>query len=186
MEHLYSLTGKSRKLGGKNKMNEITNKIKALIVSEQEELKDIEEFKNKTKTKLDSMTKRFERFFNYDCLPCGYSKPCDSYRFSENAVNLLIDKIDQQDKEIKKLKKELSKYGSYKTTDERIRDLENLYSDYKKENLQLKQSQNQKAIEELKKIKNYFLDTEDWLVDSCAIEEFIINQLKELEVQNEV
>lgn len=48
---------------------------------------------------------------------------------------------------------------------------------------QLKQSQNQKAIEELKKIKNYFLDTEDWLVDSCAIEEFIINQLKELEVQ---
>ncbi len=51
---------------------------------------------------------------------------------------------------------------------------------------QLKQSQNQKAIEELKKIKNYFLDTEDWLVDSCAIEEFIINQLKELEVQNEV
>lgn len=51
---------------------------------------------------------------------------------------------------------------------------------------QLKQSQNQKAIEELKKIKNYFLDTEDWLVDSCAIEEFIINQLKELEAQNEV
>lgn len=38
----------------KNKMNEITNKIKALIESEQEELKDIEEFKNKTKTKLDS------------------------------------------------------------------------------------------------------------------------------------
>ena len=35
-------------------MNEITNKIKALIESEQEELKDIEEFKNKTKTKLDS------------------------------------------------------------------------------------------------------------------------------------
>lgn len=53
-------------------------------------------------------------------------------------------------------------------------------------NQQLKQSQNQKAIEELKKIKNYFLDTEDWLVDSCEIEEFIINQIKELEVQNEV
>ena len=35
-------------------MNEITNKIKTLIVSEQEELRDIEEFKNKTKTKLDS------------------------------------------------------------------------------------------------------------------------------------
>lgn len=35
-------------------MNEITNKIKALIESEQEELKNLEEFKNKTKTKLDS------------------------------------------------------------------------------------------------------------------------------------
>lgn len=35
-------------------MNEITNKIKALIESEQGELKDLEEFKNKTKTKLDS------------------------------------------------------------------------------------------------------------------------------------
>lgn len=34
--------------------------------------------------------------------------------------------------------KELFKYRSYKTTDERIRDLENLYSDYKKENQQLK------------------------------------------------
>lgn len=29
-------------------MNEITNKIKALIESEQEEVKDLEEFKNKT------------------------------------------------------------------------------------------------------------------------------------------
>ncbi len=54
-------------------------------------------------------------------------------------VNLYdcVDLLNQQDKEIKKIKKELSKYKSYKTIDERIRDLENLYSDYKKENQQL-------------------------------------------------
>lgn len=57
---------------------------------------------------------------------------------------------NQQDKEIKKIKKELSKYGSYKTTDERIRDLENLYSDYKNENQQLK-----KQLEETKQAASY-------------------------------
>lgn len=146
--------------------------------------------------------KRFERFFDYDCLPCGYSKPCDSYRFSEDAVNLLIDRIDQQDKEIKKLKKELSKYGSYKTTDERIRDLENLYSDYKKENQQLKQSQKQLAIEELEKLRplitrqTYICGgkaTENEIVKANAynrcladIRDILDNQIKQLEAQNEV
>lgn len=146
--------------------------------------------------------KRFERFFDYDCLPCGYSKPCDSYRFSEDAVNLLIDRIDQQDKKIKKLKKELSKYGSYKTTDERIRDLENLYSDYKKENQQLKQSQKQLAIEELEKLRplitrqTYICGgkaTENEIVKANAynrcladIRDILDNQIKQLEVQNEV
>lgn len=143
--------------------------------------------------------KRFERFFDYDCLPCGYSKPCDSYRFSEDAVNLLIDRIDQQDKKIKKLKKELSKYGSYKTTDERIRDLENLYSDYKKENQQLKQSQKQLAIEELEKLRplitrqTYICGgkaTENEIVKANAynrcladIRDILDNQIKQLEVQ---
>ena len=146
--------------------------------------------------------KRFERFFDYDCLPCGYSKPCDSYRFSEDAVNLLIDRIDQQDKEIKKIKKELSKYGSYKTTDERIRDLENLYSDYKKENQQLKQSQKQLAIEELEKLRplitrqTYICGgkaTENEIVKANAynrcladIRDILDNQIKQLEAQNEV
>lgn len=146
--------------------------------------------------------KRFERFFDYDCLPCGYSKPCDSYRFSEDAVNLLIDRIDQQDKKIKKLKKELSKYGSYKTTDERIRDLENLYSDYKKENQQLKQSQKQLAIEELEKLRplitrqTYICGgkaTENEIVKANAynrcladIRDILDNQIKQLEAQNEV
>lgn len=146
--------------------------------------------------------KRFERFFDYDCLPCGYSKPCDSYRYSEDAVNLLIDRIDQQDKKIKKLKKELSKYGSYKTTDERIRDLENLYSDYKKENQQLKQSQKQLAIEELEKLRplitrqTYICGgkaTENEIVKANAynrcladIRDILDNQIKQLEAQNEV
>lgn len=176
--------------------------------------------------------KRFERFFDYDCLPCGYSKPCDSYRFSEDAVNLLIDRIDQQNARIKELKDEngyiifadgyddngieVNKqvYTTYKSKcdeliqenqqlkqqlldEERAHDLcidsfneecEKLRKQIKFESEareRFKQSQNQKAIEELKKIKNYFLNTEDWLVDSCAIEEFIINQLKELESENE-
>lgn len=91
---------------------------------------------------------------------------------------------NQQDKEIEELKEKYNKlYECYKEQSQK--DLKTIY-EYVNENQQLKQSQNQKAIEELKKIKNYFLDTEDWLVDSCAIEEFIINQLKELEVQNEV
>ena len=56
------------------------------------------------------------------------------------------DLLNQQDKKIKELEKKLSKYKSYKTTDERIRDLESLYSDYKRENLQLKDQ-----LEKLKK-----------------------------------
>ena len=62
---------------------------------------------------------------------CYYDiEECQELFYDEEVLN----RLNQQDKEIKKLKKELSKYKSYKTTDEQIRDLENLYSDYKKEN----------------------------------------------------
>lgn len=100
----------------------------------------------------------------------------------------IFDLLNQQDKEIKKLKKELSKYKSYKTTDEQIRDLENLYSDYKKENLQLKQSQKQLGIDVLKKLKE--LCKTNWIISGWlpikVLQEEIDNQIKQLEVQNEV
>lgn len=51
----------------------------------------------------------------------------------------------------------------------------------KEENKQLKQSQNQKAIEVLEKVKKYFLTTDDWLVDGCELLDFVNNLIKELE-----
>lgn len=76
----------------------------------------------------------FEAGSFYWCLKDNDTKLLKPLVHLHNCVDLL----NQQDKEIKKIKKELSKYKSYKTTDERIRDLENLYSDYKKENQQFK------------------------------------------------
>lgn len=54
--------------------------------------------------------------------------------------------------------KELSKYKSYKTDDERIKDLTNLYSQYAEENKQLKQQLEEKDKEllEFKRNKLYF------------------------------
>ena len=66
-----------------------------------------------------------------------YDSQEDELYFYNINSNKVISILNQQDREIKQLKKELSKYKSYKTTEERIRDLENLYSDYKKENQQL-------------------------------------------------
>lgn len=157
-------------------MNEITNKIKALIEIEQEELKDLEEFKNKTKTKLDSdesfslsTYRMLVRTLAEAALKIDLHKA-----FIEKLQNLLPNELEKENQQL------INQYDL----------LNKKYCEEMDKNIalieQLKQSQNQKAIEELRKIKNYFLDTEDWLVDSCAIEEFIINQLKELEAQNEV
>ena len=189
-------------------MNEITNKIKALIVSEQEELKDIEEFKNKTKTKLDS-DESFS-LSTYRMLIRTLAEAALKIDLHKTFIKKLQNMLPfdcvfvktQFSEEIKKLKKELSKYGSYKTTDERIRDLENLYSDYKKENQQLKQSQKQLAIEELEKLRplitrqTYICGgkaTENEIVKANAynrcladIRDILDNQIKQLEAQNEV
>ena len=80
---------------------------------------------------------RYKLIYNEEEL--GYAIIDTEADLSDNihGWNILCDLLNQQDKEIKKLKKELSKYKSYKTTDERIRGLENLYSDYTKENRQL-------------------------------------------------
>ena len=70
--------------------------------------------------------------------------------------------LNQQDKRIKEfeeentqLKEEFKKYKTYKTDDERIRDLTILYSKYSQENQQLKQQLHhlpRKIIKELQNI----------------------------------
>lgn len=102
----------------------------------------------------------------------------------------VIDLLNNQDQQIADLQhrlevaaKELFKYRSYKTTDERIRDLENLYSDYKKENQQLKQSQKQLAIEELKGLRDKICDIgydEDYNTDYFEVMKEIDDQIKSL------
>lgn len=192
LEHLYSLTGKSRKLGGKNKMNEITNKIKALIVSEQEELKDIEEFKNKTKTKLDS----------------DESFSLSTYRMLVRTLAEAALKIDLHKTFIKKLQNllpnELEKENQQLINQYDL--LNKKYCEEMDKNIalieQLKQSQNQKAIEELEKLRplitrqTYICGgkaTENEIVKANAynrcladIRDILDNQIKQLEAQNEV
>lgn len=59
-------------------------------------------------------------------------------------------------KELTEKEKEIGKYKSYKTDDERIKDLTNLYSQYAEENKQLKQQleEKDKEIEHLKDAVN--------------------------------
>lgn len=156
-----------------------------------------------------------------------YDSQEDELYFYNINSNKVISILNQQDREIKQLKKELSKYKSYKTTEERIRDLENLYSDYKKENQQLnehikelelllradkkmesctlkafeklkqenqqlKQSQKQLAISELKKVKKSVLEIDKTEIkvlkngystlycDRPEVITIINNQIKEL------
>lgn len=63
--------------------------------------------------------------------------------FTEEDVNGLIEDRDKTikflQKELAKKDEELRKYKSYKTDDERIKDLIDLYSKYAEENKQLKQ-----------------------------------------------
>ena len=55
------------------------------------------------------------------------------------------------------------------------------------ENQQLKQSQNQKAIEELEKVKRYFDDndpndkSDGWIITNRDVVNYVDNQIKELE-----
>lgn len=91
-----------------------------------------------------------------------YDSQEDELYFYNINSNKVISILNQQDREIKQLKKELSKYKSYKTTEERIRDLENLYSDYKKENQQLN-----KHIKELE-----LLLKADKKMETCTLKAF--------------
>lgn len=107
------------------------------------------------------MNKRtYEDYIKNDCHPVGYNEPCQSYFFSQTTVDLLLDRIDKLKQQLEsredsdsstmkylnklrdeniKLKKELSRYKSYKADDERIKDLTNLYSQYAEENKKLRQ-----------------------------------------------
>lgn len=71
--------------------------------------------------------------------------------FTEEDVNGLIEDRDKTIKflqqELAEKDKELSKYKSYKTDDEIIKDLTNLYSQYKEENNQLRKELKDKNFE---------------------------------------
>lgn len=102
----------------------------------------------------------YEEYIKNGCHPVGYNEPCQKLIFSQTAVDLLLDRIDKLKQQLEsredsdsstmkylnkltdkniKLKKELSRYKSYKTDDERIKDLTNLYSQYAEENKKLRQ-----------------------------------------------
>lgn len=173
-------------------MNEITNKIKALIESEQEEVKDLEEFKNKTKTKLDS----------------DESFSLSTYRMLVRTLAETALKIDLHKTFIKKLQNllpnELEKENQQLINQYDL--LNKKYCEEMDKNIalieQLKQSQNQKAIEELEKLRplitrqTYICGgkaTENEIVKANAynrcladIRDILDNQIKQLEAKNEV
>ena len=109
----------------------------------------------------------YEEYIKNGCHPVGYNEPCQSYFFGQTSVDLLLDRIDQLNLQLKdyedndsntmkylnklrdeniKLEKELSRYKSYKTDDERIKDLTNLYSQYAEENKKLRQELKDKGL----------------------------------------
>lgn len=97
-----------------------------------------------------------------------------STQLQNNADN--VDFMENQRKEIERLKEKLKdiKNNYRRQIDSLLIARLNLFK-------QLKQSQNKKAIEELEKVKKYFLTTDDWLVDGCELLDFVNNLIKELE-----
>lgn len=97
-------------------------------------------------------------------------------------IGTLADLLNQQDKEIKELKSD-----NVWLHDERER-LINYSSKLIKNNKQLKQSQNQLAIEKFEKIKNYFDDSNDdkynesegWIITNRNVVDYVNNQIKSL------
>ena len=96
-----------------------------------------------------------------------------STQLQNNADN--VDFMENQRKEIERLKEKLKdiKNNYRRQIDSLLIARLNLFK-------QLKQSQNKKAIEELEKVKKYFLTTDDWLVDGCELLDFVNNLIKEL------
>ena len=97
-----------------------------------------------------------------------------STQLQNNADN--VDFMENQRKEIERLKEKLKdiKNNYRRQIDSLLIARLNLFK-------QLKQSQNKKAIEELEKVKKYFLTTDDWVVDGCELLDFVNNLIKELE-----
>ena len=101
--------------------------------------------------------------------------------FTEEDVNGLIEDRDKTikflQKELAKKEKELGKYKSYKTDDERIKDLIDLYSKYKEENNQLKLQLDEKQNEIDEINKEFVQAVHDWKV-LCAEKDKEIEGLK--------
>nr|DAH47040.1 MAG TPA: hypothetical protein [Inoviridae sp.] len=129
---------------------------------------------------------RYERFGKYKIKENGENVNCRLFDTYETCIIL-----NRQDKEIEELKEKYNKlYECYKKQSQK--DLKTIYK-YVNENQQLKQSQNQKTIEELEKLKlsildfsngywHYFNKTGDAYITSedleSCLKEFIDNQIK--------
>lgn len=92
--------------------------------------------------------------------------------------------LNQQNKESQQLKEELKKYKSYKTDDERIKDLTGLYEKYTTENQQLKQQLKEyselgtpKEIDDTYKSRNILNND---LQDANRIIDYLVKQLHDL------
>lgn len=122
----------------------------------------------------------YEEYIKNDCHPVGYNEPCQSYLFGQTSVDLLLDRIGRLKQQLTEKDKEIE-YLNHKI------DIEEpcLVRNYKDMIEQLKQSQTQLAIQELEKIKDYFiLEHEDGSLDitknEFEIAEYLIKKIKEL------
>lgn len=100
----------------------------------------------------------------------------ESREDSDSSTMKYLNKL--RDENIK-LKKELSRYKSYKTDDERIKDLTNLYSQYAEESKKLQQQFAEKE-EEIERL-NHKLNVEE----TCLIRNYkdMLEQLKQSQTQ---
>lgn len=100
----------------------------------------------------------------------------ESREDSDSSTMKYLNKL--RDENIK-LKKELSRYKSYKTDDERIKDLTNLYSQYAEESKKLQQQLAEKE-EEIERL-NHKLNVEE----TCLIRNYkdMLEQLKQSQTQ---
>lgn len=112
---------------------------------------------------------------------CRYNEKLMKHYIFDNenkeylGYNGVVRVLNQQDTRIKELE-----------TCDLDKVINDLYNGLFKENQQLKQSQNQKAIEELEKVKRYFDDndpndkSDGWIITNRDVVNYVDNQIKEL------
>lgn len=109
-------------------------------------------------------------------------------------MDTVCDLLNQQDKEIKQAKENLSKFGNIiSEQDLKIKELKEDCVIYKSSINELYKAQKQLALDEFEKLKDFFLepykdeemDTE-WLInkDTDSIANYVLNKIKELKGEN--